>query len=153
MRHARGQSGFSLLEVVLAIFLASVLVSGLAAAFLGVIRINRMTAEQQRIDHAVNNYTEQLKSVVFEDCQSPAASEAGRIRGIYEASLTPSNGVDLEVTSVEFHDPSSPLNDPNAARWIASGCQTGATSQAQRVTVRGEFRDRERQAQVVVRRR
>ena len=62
-----GQAGSSLIEVILAVALVAMVVLGLATAFITLMRINRANAEQQRIDHAVDNVAEQLKAAPYVD--------------------------------------------------------------------------------------
>ena len=64
-RAACDQAGSTLLEVIIAVILVSMVVLGLATAFVTLMRINRGNAEQQRVDHAVDNVAEQLKAVSY----------------------------------------------------------------------------------------
>lgn len=153
MRHVRGQSGFSLLEVVLAIFLASVVVSGLAAAFLGMVRINRMTAERQRLDNAVSTYSESLKSVTYIGCGANdhvVRYEADARAAMNAPAPAPSSDpIQIRIDKVEFRDP--------AGSWRSDCPATDAGTQ--RITVIGEYQDgsgharHTRNAQTVVRNR
>jgi Tfp pilus assembly protein PilV len=134
-----GDAGSSLLEVLIAVFLVSMVVLGLATAFISLMRINRANAEQQRVDHAVDNVAEQLKAVPYVDTGDRLAA--------YRAQVPPAAAGEPTVTltlvecRVRGAAAADDLYDP------ACAADTGT----QRVTIRGEYLDRSRNAQVVVR--
>jgi Tfp pilus assembly protein PilV len=135
-----GQAGFSLLEIIIAVMLVSMVVLSLATGFLTLVRTNRMTYEQQQVDHATTNYAESLKSVVYLPCGPSGTPDYGS-----DASLwTPPPEVQVSVVDVKYWDASTGDYE--------STCPNGDTG-AQLLTIRAEFRDRERQAQIVKRSR
>ncbi len=141
-----GQAGSSLIEVILAVALVAMVVLGLATAFITLMRINRANAEQQRIDHAVDNVAEQLKAV-------PYVASGNRVAQYTTAlALPPSTPGQPTVTvvAVECRERSTAATPANADSYDAACATDGGT---QRVTVRGEWRGRDREAQIVVRNR
>ncbi len=144
--NAAGQDGSSLIEVIIAVFLVSLVVLGLATAFISLMRINRANAEQQRVDHAVDNVAEQLKATTYEATGTPAQRITAYETGLGLAA-TPSGEPTVRITRVECRVRSAA---PSADTY--SAC-TATDTGTQRITIRGEFRDRSRQAQIVVRNR
>ena len=140
------QAGSSLIEVVIAVFLVSMVVLGLATAFVTLMRINRGNAEQQRVDHAVDNVAEQLKAV-------PYAGSANRV-AVYTAALglPPADPAEptVTLTSVECRVRGTTAS---AATEDVYDSSCAADEGTQRVTIRGEWRGKSRQAQIVVRNR
>ena len=140
------QAGSSLLEVIIAVMLVSMVVLGLATAFITLMRINRGNAEQQRIDHAVDNVAEQLKAV-------PYVASGDRVAQYTTAlALPPSTSAQPTVTlvEVECRERSTAATPASADAYDAACTTDGGT---QRVTVRGDWRGRSREAQIVVRNR
>jgi type II secretory pathway pseudopilin PulG len=130
------------MEIIVAIMLVSMVVLGIAAGFLGLVRANRMTQEQQAVDHAATNYAESLKSADYLPCGAGTPD--------YDSSsgLWVSERADLsvQVIDVEYWNP--------ATDDYGSSCPgAGADAGTQRLTIRAEWRDRERQAQIVKRNR
>lgn len=140
-RHERGQAGFGLLEVVISVALVSLTVLGLAAAFLTLVRTNAATTAQQEADHAAANYSESLKASGYRPCSPGVTPDYSG-----DASLwTPPSGVQVRIVDVEFWDPA-------AGSYVAT-CPSGVDAGTQRLTVVAEYRDRDRQAQIVKRNR
>ena len=145
-RSSREQSGSTLLEVIIAVALVSMVVLGLATAFITLMRINRANAEQQRVDHAVDNVAEQLKAV-------PYAATGNRLTAYTTALALPaptSAEPTVTVTQVECRVRSTLATAATADVYDGTCATDGGT---QRITVRGEWRGRSRQAQIVVRNR
>lgn len=141
LEHRRGQAGLTLIEIIISVALVSMVVLGLATGFLTLIRTNSATYRQQQVDHAATNYAESLKAVQYEPCV-PAGADPDY--GAAPDLWTPSDDLQVEVVDVEFWD-------PGTSDYV-DDC-TGADAGTQRVTVRAEWRDRERQAQIVKRNR
>lgn len=136
-----GQAGFSLLEIIIAVMLVSMVVLALATGFLTLIRTNRSTYEQQQVDHATTNYAESLKAVQYEPCQPGSGDpDYGASPDLWE----PGAGISVAVVDVRYWNPAAGAYEP--------GCppSDGGT---QLLTIRAEYRDRERQAQIVKRNR
>lgn len=138
-RPSAGQGGFTLMEIIVSVMLVSIVVLGIAAGFLGLVRTSRMTQEQQAVDHAVTNYSESLKSAEYLPCGTPTGYEGSP--GLW----TSDRNVGVEVMDVEYWDESSGT--------FVSSCGTDGGSQ--RLTIRAEWPggDRERQGQIVIRSR
>lgn len=135
-----GQGGVSLLEVLIAVALVSLTVLALATAFLTLVRTNDATASQQEADHAASNYAESLKAAEYQPCTTTATPAYGTDPSLWN----PPSGVQVSVVDVEYWDPAT-------GAYVGS-CPT-ADGGTQRLTLRAEYRDRERQAQIVKRNR
>lgn len=135
------QGGFTLIEIVIAVMLISMVVLGLATGFLTLVRTNRGTYEQQQVDHAASSFAESLKAVQYQPCTT---SSSDPDYGSSTDAWVPTGGVQVSVVDVEFWNPAS-------KRYQAT-CP-GADGGTQRVTIRSEWRDRDRQAQIVKRNR
>lgn len=141
-RHLFGaQAGFSLMEILVTIMLVSVAVVALALGFLTLVRTNRSTYEQQQVDHAATNYAESLKASQYEPC-APAAAEPDYSSGT--DLWAPSGGVQVQVIDVEYWNSSSRTFQPQCP---------GSDAGAQRLTIRAQWGDHDRQAQIVKRNR
>jgi type II secretory pathway pseudopilin PulG len=127
------------MEIIVSVMLVSMVVLGIAAGFLGLVRTNRMTQEQQAVDHAVTNYSESLKSAEYLPCSSGPDPDYDALSGLWVSE----RGVSVWVVDVQYWDEST-------GSYVDS-C-SGDTG-SQRLTVRAEWRDRERQGQIVKRSR
>lgn len=77
-RRARGaQSGYSLIEVLIAVMLVGTVVAALAAGMLTMMNATRSTSEQQRLQAGVLSYTEWLRSQTYTDCATSYSSWTG----------------------------------------------------------------------------
>ena len=65
------QSGATLIEVLIAVFLIGTVIAALAAGMLTLMRSTGSTAEQQRLAASVMSYTEWLRSQAYRDCAAP----------------------------------------------------------------------------------
>ena len=139
-RTVAGQGGFTLMEIIVSVMLVSMVVLGIAAGFLGLVRTNRMTQEQQAVDHAVTNYSESLKSAEYLPCSGGPDPDYDASSGLWVSD----RGVTVWVDDVEYWDESSGA--------FVSSCPS-PDSGSQRLTIRAEWRDRERQGQIVKRSR
>ena len=63
-----GQGGYTLIEVLIAVFLVGTVVAALAAGMLTMMSATRSTAEQQRLEAGILNYTEYLRAQTYVDC-------------------------------------------------------------------------------------
>jgi type II secretory pathway pseudopilin PulG len=135
-----GQSGLTLIEILISVALVSLVVIGLAAAFLTLVRTNDATYRQQQVDHAVTSYAESLKAVQYQPCV-PAGDDPDY--GDAPDLWAPPGDLQVEVVDVEYWDP--------VGRDYDDDCVGDAGTQL--VTVRAEWRDHDRQAQIVKRNR
>lgn len=139
-----GQSGFGLVEVVITVFLAGVVVLGLAAGLLTLVRTNAATDERQRIDQALGNVAEGLKALPYVPCTDGGGPDAADLWADYQASATswsPPAGMTVQLLDVEYWDRSE--------RRFVGTCAEGDQG-AQQVTISVDWRDRTGTAQVVV---
>ncbi len=147
LRHRpHDQAGSSLIEVLIAVMLVSMVVLGLATAFVTLMRINRGNAEQQRVDHAVDNVAEQLKAVPYVD-------SGDRVAGYTTALVLPpssANEPTVTLRRVECRVRATAATPVDSDAYDTACAADGGT---QRLTVRGEWRGRTREAQIVVRNR
>ena len=137
----RGQQGFSLLEILIAVMLVSLAVLGLAMGFLTLVRTNRASYERQQVDHAATNYAESLKAAQYLPCV-PSDPDPDYDAGpdLWE----PSRGVEVQVIDVEYWN--------SVSQDYQEACP-GPDAGTQRVTILAEWRGHERQAQIVKRNR
>ena len=144
-RRAAGQSGFGLIEVVLAVGLVSLGVLALASAFLTLTRVNAATEAQQRVDHAVANYAESLKAADYVPCSpGPTGVDYSTAPGLW----APPVGLQVQIVSVQYWNPAG-ASGAGAYQEMCPGSDGGT----QLVTVRASSGDAERQAQIVKRQR
>jgi type II secretory pathway pseudopilin PulG len=142
-RRAAGQSGFGLIEVVLAVGLVSLGVLALASAFLTLTRVNAATEAQQRVDHAVANYAESLKAADYVPCSpGPTGVDYSTAPGLW----APPGGLQVEIVSVRYWNAAA-----GGGTYQATCPSTDGGTQL--VTVRASSGDAERQAQIVKRKR
>jgi len=67
----RSQSGATLIEVMIAVFLIGTVIAALAAGMLTLMRSTRVTSEQQRLAVGVLSFTEWLRSQDYTPCATP----------------------------------------------------------------------------------
>lgn len=131
------------MEIIVAVMLVSMVVLGIAAGFLGLVRANRMTQEQQAVDHAVTNYSESLKSAEYLPCSPGPDPDYDASAGLW---VSERGDLSVWVDDVEYWDP--------ATSDYGDSCPgAGADAGTQRLTIRAEWRGRDRQAQIVKRNR
>lgn len=146
-----GQSGFGLIEVLIAVALAGTVVLGLAAGLLTLARANTAMEERQRLEQALGNVAEDLEGVAYLPCTVAGGPSPEDVRRLHPAPVDPARpavisveplGIPVELEAVEYWD--------RDRREFVAACP-GADQGAQLVTLRAEWRDREGHAQVVVR--
>ena len=147
----RDQAGVSLIEVLISVFLVSLVVLGLAAGFLTIVRVNADTAERQVVDQAIGSYTESLTTAQYLPCDDP--TQPGSIvayTSTYPAGSwtpTPASGVTANIVGVEYWNGTSGFAD------ACPGTPAADDQGAQRLTVEVAYRDTQRKAQIVKRSR
>lgn len=140
---ARRQSGFSLIETLITVVLAGIVVLGLVAGLLTLVRSRAATDERQRIDLALGNVAESLKAIEYPACDPAAMPDAASYQTAYLASplsWRPPAGMTAEVVDVEFWDKTS--------RSFVDTCASGDQG-AQQLTIQVTWRGREGSAHVV----
>ncbi|MBS1836387.1 MAG: hypothetical protein JST64_01685 [Actinobacteria bacterium] len=137
------QSGVGLVEVLVALVLASLTVLALAQALFTLVATSRATADRQQLSSAANGYGESLKQITWIACGPGGGPDAQAWSNAEATSATPFDpprGVTLSVTRVEYW---------NAARAsFDATCPTDGT-RAQRISVRASSNRRSFDAQVV----
>ena len=133
-----GQGGYTLIEVLIAVFLVGTVIVALAGGMLTMMRATASTTEQQRLEAGILNYTEHLRSQTYGDC---ASSYPGWSAG----------GVSGEVTDIRYWR--VPSGNAWGAEPFADSCSTDLGRQLVDVVVRLDAdTDTEATAQVVLRR-
>ncbi len=143
IRRCTSQAGAGMVEVLVAIVLASVTVVALAQALLTLVVTSGSTADRQQLAATVNGYGESLKQVGWIACGDTPAPGAQAYADEEAASAAPfhaPHGVTLSVTRVEF------WNDASAS--FQDTCPGDGTG-AQRVSVRAASSRGTMTAQVV----
>lgn len=158
----RAQDGFSLLEVLIAMALISILVVALINGLLTSTQTDNATNENQHMNAALNSFGETLKDVTYKGC-----ADAAWYQGVYNDTLAsipdPEDrrrmyGVaamsDVEVTKVEYFTGASfPVDaSGNQDRTGGSYVDTcSADTGTQLLTFKVRYRGRSRTAQTVKR--
>ena len=137
---SRGQSGYTLIEVLIAVFLVGTVVAALAAGMLTMMSATRSTTEQQRLEAAVLSYTELLRSQAYVDC-------AGT--GTYP-TFDDGNGITGRVDAVRYWAVAS--GGAWGAEPFATNCATDLGRQLVDVVVQLGAGGPDTTAQVVLRR-
>ncbi len=116
----------------------------LVGGLLTLVRTDDDTAQRQRVEHALNNYAEGLRSIDYRDCTvapdnaSPANYAADHAAG--PLNWTPPPGMEVEITKVRHWDPSG--------RQFVDSC--AADGGAQELTVEARWRGRTATGQIVL---
>lgn len=142
------QSGFTMVEVVIALFLAGMVVLSLAIAMLAIVRTNALNSERQRVDAAMTSFSESVRGVGYVACGASPPPSAAAYLDLQQQdsdSWSPPTGIEVDITEVDFWD-----GAPGQDRYV-SGCPA-ADGGAQRLTLRATLGSLERSAQVVIRR-
>lgn len=109
----RRQRGFTLIEVLLAMVLASLVVLGLAVGILTTLSASNAASARQRREVALTSFTESLKALPYVECTSGGAT-AHAYNTAYQAGAAsgatwqpkPDAGVsDLDVVDVKYWQP------------------------------------------------
>ena len=137
---ARGEAGYTLIEVLIAVFLVGTVVAALAAGMLTMMSATRSTTEQQRLEAAVLSYTELLRSQTYADC-------AGT--GTYP-TFSGDNGITGRVSDVRYWV--VPSGGAWGAQPFADACATDLGRQLLDVELQLGPGGPETTAQVVLRR-
>lgn len=143
---SRGQAGYTLIEVVIAVALTGLVILSLATAMLTIVRANGLNSDRQRVDAAMTSFSESVRGGAYLPCGETPAPTAAGYNGGYDPSAgdwAPPTGVDVNVVDVEYWD-------RNADEYVDT-CPVDDGG-AQRLTLTTSWRNLERSAQIVVRR-
>lgn len=152
----RSDGGFSLIEVLLALGLATLVVLGLAAGVLTTMRSSEVAASRQRREAALTSFSESLKSMPYVECTSGGATASGYLAtysvgmstGATWSPAQTSDVADLDVEDVEYWQPAA---SGASAGTYSANC-AGVDHGAQRLTVSLTVRGQRVHGQVVLRR-
>ncbi len=131
-----GQAGFGLIEVVVTILLASLVVLGLAAGLLTLVRTTKSNDERQQVQLALGNFSESVRGMDYLDCAtSPNGASAGDYQPAYDAGLANWHpelvGMSSRIVDVEYWE--GPVR-PAVRRDLPSGADLGAQQLTLEVT-------------------
>lgn len=139
----RTQAGFSLVELLVCLLLASTVILALAYGMLTLMRVNKSTSEREQIQIALGNYTERLVASKYIPCApEPAPQPTSANYSALPNRWTPTRpGMTARVTKVEFWDESQ--------KKFVNSCPTGLDQGTQRLGVEVQWRDRKGTGQIV----
>lgn len=108
-----GQSGFSLVEVLIAISLAGILTAALTTGIVFMFTTNARLTEEQQLQRVLGNLAENIRSLDYESCTSPALA-TGNKRDLARAEYV----IDLvDLSVVEPPNPAGSTVLKPAAGW------------------------------------
>ena len=149
-RRARGQAGFGLPEVLVTIVLAGLLVLGLAAGLLTLVRTTESNEQRQQVQLALGNFSEGVRAMDYLDCATtPGGATVQAYQSAYDAGVAnwqPATsgalaGMTAGIVDVEYWQPDS--------RTFVAACP-GADRGAQQLTLEVSWRERTDRAQIVI---
>lgn len=165
----RGQRGYGLLEVLIAIMLMGTVLAALSAAMLTLIATTSATADAQRMQAALNSYTESLKAGTYTACGATGSPPvvhptAAEVQGAHDgdpAAFRPAagSGITVSVVDVEFLSSASAALPPvsptttmvHGVGSYSHACPVTGDAGRQRLTVRVSLAGRtDRTGSVVV---
>lgn len=166
-----GQSGFTLIEVLIAISLAGILTAALSTGILFLFRANATLTEEQQLQRVLGNLAESIESLEYEACTDLASGdkqqlakaayvdeldaanvvEPGTLLGAPVLRPTPDWGAPAEMTveivKVEFWRAKQTSGSPD--RTYKTTCPTNKDDGSQLVTLEARLGDRSVRTQVV----
>ncbi len=144
-RNHAGQSGYGLLEVLIAIVLMGTVLAALSAAMLTLLATTSAASDRQRMQTALNSYTESLKASTYEACRTtgtPSAvlPTAAQVQGAHDgdpAAYRPAagSGITVVVVGVEFLSSAPAAPSPATTGTYSSTCPAEGDAGRQRLTV------------------
>lgn len=146
------QSGYGLLETLVAIMLTSVVILALAGSLLTAIKSSEVADRVQRADSSLGSFTESLRAMPY-----PVTAVPGDCPGLidyrdawttYQSAgdgWSPPPDVTLEIKAIEHWQP-----DGTDMGSYTGTCPSSGDSSSHRLTVEVEMAGRSRSAQVVV---
>lgn len=140
----RGQSGFSLIEVLICIMLAGTIITSLAYGMLTLMGVNKSTSEREQIQLAIGNYTERVLVADYIPCAAapaiqPTVANYNALPGLWTPTLP---GMTAKITKVEYWNEST-------ERFVAA-CPATPDQGAQRLSVEVTWRGRTGTGQIVM---
>lgn len=126
---SRGQSGFSLLEVLLAIAISGIVVSAIAGAMLTLNKVTVGVAKRQKVTAAMTSFAESIKGLDYVNCGAPGNGyDYPSSPGALDAQNL---GVDsIEIVSVAYwaNDVGDPSGEGDFVSSDTIGCSAGGTA-------------------------
>lgn len=137
------QGGFSFVENLIVILLASTVVLAIAGGMLTLMKVNRVTAQVERIELALGNFTERLVASTYLPCgtEAPVQPTAANYNALPERWVPSRDDMSAEVTGVEFWD--------DDAQAFVPTCPSSGDQGTQRLQVLVTLGDRKGTAQIV----
>jgi prepilin-type N-terminal cleavage/methylation domain-containing protein len=140
-RHARdAQSGYTLIEVVIAVALSGLVILSLATAMLTIVRTNALSSERQRVDAAMTSFSESVQASPYLPC-ADHADYTDSFFGTWTDSWTVPDGALATIDRVDYWDA--------ASSSYVDGCSDQAA--AHRLTLSVSWGELTRNAQIVKR--
>lgn len=146
---AGGQAGFGLPEVLVTIAVAGVVVLGLAAGLLTLVRTAGSNEQRQQIQLALGNFSEGVRALDYLDCTGPGGATVARYDQDYDARAAswqpptsgPLQGMTARMVDLRFWDP--------VGRRFVDAC-AGTDHGAQELTLEVSWKGRTDRAQIVL---
>ena len=150
----RGQRGYGLLEVLIAIALMGTVLAAISAAMFTLIAVTSATNDAQRMQTALQSYAESLKAGTYQPCGAtgsppvvhPTAAQVQDAHDGDPAAFRPAagSGITVEVVDVEFLSSASAALPPvspsttmvNGVGTYSHTCPSSGDAGRQRLTVR-----------------
>lgn len=150
-RARRTEHGYSLIEVLIALALISMVVLALAGGLLTLIKITGMTQKRQQMTLALGNSSESIKAMAYEKClladaNSASASRYAAAYDGWDYRWEPRENMTVTIVAVDYWDRASEsfVSDRSVA------CAPSDPG-AQRLTVRVDYQGESRFGHVVKR--
>lgn len=139
----RPQAGFSLVEILICIMLASTVILALAYGMLTLMRVNKVTSEREQIQLAIGSFTERLVASKYIPCSTGPALQptAANYNSLPDRWVPTRSGMTAKVTKVEFWD--------DSAKKFVGSCPAGLDQGTQRLGVEVVWRGRAGKGQIV----
>lgn len=139
----RSQGGFSFVENLIVILLASTVIAAIAGGMLTLMKVNRATSEVEQIQLALGNFTEQLVASTYIPCGQPAGVQpsAAAYNALPELWVPTRPDMTASVTGVGFWD--------DAQGAFVATCPSTGDQGTQRLDVEVTLGQRRGTAQIV----
>lgn len=143
-RRERNQGGFSFVENLIVILLASTVILAIAGGMLTLIKVNRVTSEVEQIEIALGNYTEQLVASTYIPCGLPIGVQPtpDAYNALPERWVPERSDMTARVTDVQFWD--------DSADAFVGTCPATGDQATQRLDVEVTLGERSGSGQIVI---
>lgn len=140
----RSQAGFSFVENLIVIMLASTVILAIAGGILTLMKVNRVTSQVEQIQVALGNFTEQLVASTYIPCGLPVGVQPtpASYNALPELWVPSRADMTAEVTGVGFWDDSRDT--------FVDSCPATGDQGTQRLDVSVTLGDRSGTGQIVI---